>query len=288
MFRYLTIISTFLYVRLVVTEINPAKCFESEMREACRGKYQQKHAFFTLPDRWSDTLSFSNQDLVKCLDSKPRWIHFAGDSTSRNLFSELLTNYYNVSTNYLDNGLPHELSSKPTKISWAFKGKWMKSYSNVAYDVNNEIFHNMSVTKNFPDVLFIGIGAHELMSWSGRKSPIVSVDIFIKETDEFLALLEKWSFFNNSKTAVYFTNMNSLRGWRISFDAMSNLRDYACEQQKYACRAFRAKGARVIDMFGISNERPDLADKAGLHYHRPVVTEQVKSLIYDVCKSEAT
>jgi hypothetical protein len=266
--------------------IDPSSCQESEMAEACKGPYQRKHAFYMYPKLWSDTMNFNETDLRHCLDSSPRWIQFMGDSTLRYIYLELISLYYNVHIDHLKNTVPHEMTDRTTKLSWVFKGKFMRSVDPFfeAMDVNNDFLTNMTKANKFPDVIIFSIGAHELITWSGRKQPHLNVESFMKDTDDFLQFIEDHQFFKNS--VVYFVNMNSLRGWRFQFDELSRLRDYACEEQKYACKAFKSKGARVLDLYSISNPYPDLADKPGVHYKNPVMTEQVKAIIYDVCKRE--
>lgn len=256
------------------------------MTQACRGEFQTKHAFYFYPKLWSDTLHFNVTHLRQCLDARPRWIQFMGDSTLRYIYLELVAQYYDVYIDHLNNKVPHEMTDRTTNVSWVFKGKFMRTpYAHLeSLDVNNDFLRNMSIAQKFPDAIVFAIGAHELMTWSGRKQPTLSVETFMQDTNDFLDFLEKYEFFN--KTQVYFVNMNSLRGWRFSLEELGRLRDYACEEQKYACEAFKARGARVLDLYSISNPYADLADKPGVHYKVPVLTEQVKAIIYDMCKRE--
>jgi hypothetical protein len=272
---------------IVAADIDPSNCQESEMTQACKGPYQMKHAFYFYPKLWSDTLDvFNETDLIRCLDARPRWVQFVGDSTLRMIYLELVAMYYQIYIDHLNNKVPHQMEDKTTNISWVFKGKFMHSTDPrfEDMDVNNEFLVNISKSGRFPDAIVFSLGAHELITWSGRKQPTIGVEKFMHDVDDFLIFLDELGFFN--RTNVYFTNMNSLRGWRFQFPELSKLRDYACEEQKYACKAFKAKGARVLDLYSISNPYADLADKPGLHYKKPVLTEQVKAIFYDICKRE--
>lgn len=212
---------------------------------------------------------------TRCLQ-RHKWVHFMGDSTSRQLYEALLRLVgSNVSINHTKIGRYETFynvsTDLGTSLSYVFKGKLMRMIAAdgretrdrlIRDDVKNAFFRSCAERQRFPDLVVMSVGIHEVKGWSGRRTPTLNVSRIRADAEELIAFLRSTGL--DLSRLVWWKPFDFKILWSNNRTLWRRTREVYREANAQLLDLFRRAGARTADFEQTTiNAR---SDTTGIHY----------------------